>query len=729
MSENHGFHEAGKIIQHKKHIDCSINFCAHEIPHTLDDICGKETALNESEVPLLDDHSPRANANNSAIVDIESNSSGFSSYLTNTSDENGVDSSQKKLMSTPDNSANDLLKHEKLDIEDDDDDHNYETTSFLRFITTPIHLVTQFFADNKSILLKIFGVAFFLGITAYMIVACIWNLSRAMPLLVIWCVVVGYNIYALFRDHYGAAVTEAFYPLYKLIGRNMTWIKWLFIAIVVAGLAVWIALDTSKRPEQLVSGGGYLVFLFGLFITSKYPDRVIWRPVLWGYFIQVCFGMFILRTQAGFEAFNWVGNLAQTFINYVDAGAEFVFGESFQDHYFAFKVLPIVLYFGAFISIMYYLGAMQWLIFKIAWLMQISLNTSATESMVAAGNIFVGQTESPLLIRPYINDLTTSELHAVMVAGFGTIAGSVLGAYLGFGIQAVYVITACVMAAPCALATAKLVYPETKKSKFTTTEGLILEKTDQRNVIEAAFVGASQAIPLVLNIGGNLIAFLSLLAAINGFLGWFGGLLDFPQLSFELICSYVFMPITYLMGISWSDCFKAAELVGTKVFLNEFIAYEELAVMIDNRDNGTIPRNDPETGATLWVDERTEAIVTYALCGFANAGSLGIMLGGLGSMAPKRQSEMAKIVLRALIAGIFVSILNACVAGFLYVPRPILCDNMLASTNWTYTETDRLIECCSRPEAMANSTISCNCCNWFNATTTVLGYCEPSLNC
>uniref|UniRef100_H2ZLV9 Sodium/nucleoside cotransporter n=1 Tax=Ciona savignyi TaxID=51511 RepID=H2ZLV9_CIOSA len=381
-------------------------------------------------------------------------------------------------------------------------------------------------------------------------------------------------------------------------------------------------------------------------------SQVIWRPVFWGLLIQICLGMFILRTQAGFDAFNWLGNLFQTFINYVDAGAAFLFGDGFEEHYFAFKVLPIVIYFGAFISIMYYIGAMQWLILKIAFIMQITLNTSATESMVAAGNIFVSMTESPLLIRPYIDDLTTSELHAVMTAGFGTIAGSVLGAYLGFGIKAVYVIMACFMAAPCALAVSKLVYPETRKSKFLSYEGLILEDDGYRNIIEAASVGASQALPIVFGVGANLIAFISLLAAVNGFLGWFGGLLDCPQLSFELICSYVFMPITFLMGIEWTDCFKCAELIGTKVFLNEFLAYD-----------GTVPHVNPANGVVNWVNERSEAIVTYALCGFANFSSIGIILGGLGSLAPQRRGEMAKIVIRALVAGIFVSLLNACVAG------------------------------------------------------------------
>ncbi|XP_076824620.1 solute carrier family 28 member 3-like isoform X1 [Clavelina lepadiformis] len=601
----------------------------------------------------------------------------------------------------------------------DDRELDYsESNIVLWVITYPVLAATHFYSKYKRTILVVFGILLALGVTAYMVIACIWNFNRAIPLLVIWCLVVSYNVYAYFRDHYGDQIWEYCEPVYDAICKNMFWIKWVFIALIVAGQATWIALDTAKRPiNQIISGVGYLVFVFGLFITSKYPNRVIWRPVLWGLLIQYCMGLFILRTDAGFDAFNWVGNLAQTFINYAQAGSEFLFGDSYADHYFAFAVLPIVIYFGSFISILYYLGAMQWLIFKMAWIMQISLNTSATESMVAAGNILVSQTESPLLIRPYIKDLTTSEIHAVMTAGFGTISGSVLGAYLGFGIQPVYVITACFMAAPCALAISKLCYPETKKSKFMTTEGLKLDKTDQRNIIEAAFVGASQAIPLVLNIGACLIAFLSLLAAINGFLGWFGGLLDYPQLSFEVMCSYVFMPVAYLMGVDWQDCFKAAELIGTKIFLNEFIAYEALAKLIDAREDGTIPRIQPGIGTVNWVDERTEAIVTYALCGFANVGSLGIMLGGLGSLAPHRQGEMAKIVLRALIAGIFVSILNACIAGFLYIPRPIDCTNMLATTNWTYTEPSRLFECCSTGLSMTtNETVVCACCNYYDWT-------------
>jgi len=603
------------------------------------------------------------------------------------------------------------------DADDEEDVIDEDASFILKLLLKPIFFIKGFFSKYDKEIGQVIGVIFALGVTAYLVAAMVRNFDRAVTLLVIWSLVVGYSCYAFIVKNFGKNIKKFLDPLLNFVDNNMSWIKWIFILLVIAGLATWIALDTSKRPDQLVSGAGYFVFIFGLFLTSKHPSKVRWRTILWGGLIQLCMGMFILRTTAGFEAFNWTGMITQTFINYVDVGVEFVFGATWADHSFAFKTLSVVIYFSAFISIMYHLGVMQWLILKIAWIMQKTLSTSATESMVAAGNIFVGQTESPLLIRPYINDLTTSELFAVMVCGFGTISGSVLGAYLGFGIEPSYVITACVMAAPCALAVAKLQYPETKVSKFSDYKDLVLDDSGHRNFIEAAFSGVSAAIPLVLNIGANLVAFLGLLAAVNGFLNWFGGLLDFSELSFELMCSYVFLPVTFFMGIEWQDCFKAAELIGVKIFLNEFIAYEDLSEMLVARDNGTIPKLDPVTGDVNWVDERTEAIITYALCGFANVGSIGIVLGGLGAMAPKRQGEMASIIFRAMMCGIFVSILNACVAGFLYVPRPIKCTglwNVDNGADWMVSS-DRLIECC-RPLFAGTTKSSTLCCqyDWTN---------------
>ncbi|XP_039269230.2 sodium/nucleoside cotransporter 2-like [Styela clava] len=599
-----------------------------------------------------------------------------------------------------------------------------------RRIAMPIRAATKFIIDHKKIIHDIIIVILIIGYIAYMIAALVINFQRSFPLLVIFCIVLSFKIYGLFRYYYGEAIWKVWKPIYKAICRNMFWIKWVFISILIALFATWIALDTSKRPNQLISLAGYVIFVFCLFVSSKYPHRVRWRPVFWGLGIQIVLGLIILRTKAGFEAFNWLGEIAQTFLNFVNKGSSFVFGKNYTDFYFAFKVLLIIIYFSAFISVLYYLGAMQWLICKLAWLMQLSLGTSASESMCAAGNIFVGLTESPLLIRPYIKDITTSEMHAVMVAGFGTIAGSVLGAYLEFKIKPVYVITACVMAAPCALGVSKLIYPETKKSKFMSLSGLKLETTKQKNVIEAAFEGATLALPLVLNIAANIIAFLSLLAALNAGLGWFGGMLDYPQLSFELICSYVFLPITYMTGIEWQDCFKCAELLGTKIFLNEFIAYEELSRMIQNKQNGTFPRQNIN-GTVNWISDRSEAIITYALCGFANVGSLGIMLGGLGSLCPNRQSEMSKIIIRALMGGIFVSILNACVAGFLYLPPIPDCDRIFSYEFWNGTDLNNVYQCCTTM-IISNSTSddACRCCQfpWTDEFTNLTS-CDQVLSC
>nr|XP_039263313.1 sodium/nucleoside cotransporter 1-like [Styela clava] len=562
----------------------------------------------------------------------------------------------------------------------------------LHAITMTILAIGNFLQDHKTIVYRVLTVLFIFWNLIWLVVAAVKDWTRCLPFFVIICLIIFFSMYGYIRDRFGNNIIKSFRPCTSGFSSCSQYMKWFALVLIIAALTIWIIFDTSKRPFQLISMVGYLVFLFILFVFSKTPEHVIWRPVIWGCGIQICLGLFILRTNAGFSIFNYLGDLVQTFLGFVTSGCKFVFGDKYVDHYFALGVLPIIIYFSAFISILYHLGAMQWVISKIAWVMQSTLGTSATESMVAAGNIFVGQTESPLLIRPYIKDLTTSEMHAVMTAGFGTIAGSVLGAYLGFGIKAVYVITACVMAAPCALAVSKLMYPETKISKFTSDEALVLESSGHRNVIEAAFVGASQAIPLVLNIGANLIAFIALLAGVNAFLGWYGSLVDIENLSFEYICSYIFMPFSYLMGIEWVDCFKCAELIGTKIFLNEFIAYEKLSVLIDNKANGTLPRVS-DSGDIQWISDRSEAIITYALCGFANIGSLGIMLGGLGGMCPERQGEMAKIVIRALICGIFVSFLNACTAGFFYLPSEVNCTKVF-TRHWHSSELEHIHQCC-----------------------------------
>jgi len=610
------------------------------------------------------------------------------------------------------------INDSNLDV---DDSSNCFSNCIHTVLIRPRLMATRVMKNHNKMIMRIAKCLMFLGVCGFTIAACVMNFHKSIPLLVILLLCILFSLWSWlqsFKFKFIKTISRCCLNIYE---ENSLFFKWTFICLLGIAFMIWIALDTMKRPEQLVSAAGYLACLLLLFITSVKPSHVKFRPVIWGCLIQISLAFIVLRTKSGFEFFNWLGNLVQIFINYVDSGVSFLFGKAWPMHFFAFKVLSIVIYFSSFISILYYLGAMQWVIKKISWLMQITLGTSSTESLVAAGNIFVGQTEAPLLIRPYLEDLTMSELHSVMVCGFGTVSGSVLGAYLGFGIQPVYVITACVMASPCALAVSKIVYPETEKSAAKSNE-LQLEKGSQRNVIEAACEGASQAIPLVLNIAANLVAFLALLAALNGGLEWLSSLVN-CKINFEIICSYIFYPFALLIGVKPTYSSKVAELIGKKIILNEFIAYEELSKMIVKRDNGTYSLYG-SNGELNWIDEKSEAVVTYALCGFANVGSLGIVLGGLGSIVKKRQSDISKIVLRALIGGVFVSVLNSCVAGFLYEPRPIKCEAILSQNFDKVVLVDRLFQCCTRvwsSSSPLNETLI-SCCKYDFTSHNLTGF-------
>ncbi|KFM80866.1 Solute carrier family 28 member 3, partial [Stegodyphus mimosarum] len=291
---------------------------------------------------------------------------------------------------------------------------------------------------------------------------------------------------------------------------------------------------------------------------------------------------------------------------------------------------------------------MQVLVMKVGWLLQHTIGTTACESMNAAANIFLGMTEAPLLIRPYLPLMTKSEIHAVMTGGFATIAGSVLAAYINFGISASHLLSASVMAAPAALAFSKLVYPETEESK-TQASSIKIEKGTESNALEAATNGASTAIKLVSNIAANLIAFVAFVALLDTVLSWMGSLIHWDFLSFEWILSKLFIPASLLMGVDWDDKEKVANLVGLKMVVNEFVAYKRLADY--QKDNQ--------------LSARSEAIATYALCGFSNVSSIGIQIGALSALAPGRKSDFAQIALRAMITGTATCFLNACVAGTL----------------------------------------------------------------
>ncbi|XP_067161390.1 sodium/nucleoside cotransporter 2 isoform X3 [Apteryx mantelli] len=481
-------------------------------------------------------------------------------------------------------------------------------------------------AHAKAIRKVILGILC-LAYLCYFAAACWLNFQRALALVVMTAVVVFFMCWSLFQKHCGAKVLQLLRPCRKCFQKSWPWLKWLLCVVLLGGLVTWLVLDTSRNPEQLISFAGLCFLVLFLFACSKHHGAVSWRAVFWGLGLEFLLGLFILRTTPGVQAFQWLGDQIQFFLSYTTAGSSFVFGNTLIEEVFAFQTLPIIVFFSCVMSILYYLGVMQWLILKISWVLQVSMGTTPTETLSVAGNIFVGQTESPLLIRPYLADMTNSEIHAVMTGGFSTIAGSVMGAYISFGIDAASLIAASVMAAPCALAMSKLVYPEVEESKFKGKESIRLSCGEERNILEAASNGAAASVGLVANIAANLIAFLAVLEFINAALRWFGEMVDIEGLSFQ---------------------------------------------------------------------ERAESITTFALCGFANFSSIGIMLGGLTSMVPQRKGDFASIVLRALLTGICVSMLNACLAGLLYVPTEVSdCVTFLSNTNFSSTSY-AMYTCCKQ---------------------------------
>lgn len=444
-------------------------------------------------------------------------------------------------------------------------------------------------------------------------------------------------------------------PIQKLIQKSLglkysSHVIWSFVWIAVF---TFLIIDTYDNRRRLISAGGLVALLVLGYIFSMHRSKVIWHQVQWGILLQFCLGLISLRWTAGKAVFRCFADKVTAFLAIADVGSTFVFsylvtGVNNQLPVFAFQVLSVIIFFSFIVSILYYYGVMQVMVAKVGWLLQITLGTTACESMSAAGNIFLGMTEAPLLIRPYLPTMTKSELHAVMTGGFATIAGSVLAIFIKFNIDASHLLSASVMSAPAALVYSKLVYPETEES-FTKAENIKIEKATEINALEAATKGASTAIKLVANIAANLIAFVAFIALIDNILQWLGSLVLFEQLSFQWLLSKAFIPLSLLLGVDYDDSEKVANLIGLKNIVNEFVAYERLSVYKKANE----------------LSARSEAIATFALCGFSNISSIGIQLGSLVAMAPERRSDLSQIAVRAMITGSVTCCMTACIAGTL----------------------------------------------------------------
>ncbi len=388
-----------------------------------------------------------------------------------------------------------------------------------------------------------------------------------------------------------------------------------------------------------------IAIAFGL---STKRSAIKWRPVLIGTLLQILLGVLVLKTRGGRAVFEMAKNIVNQITSYTNEGSAFLFGPLATDgnlgYIFAIQVLPTIIFVGCVTGILYHLGIMQKIVQGFAWVMMRLLNTSGAESLSAAANIFVGQTEAPLIVKPYIGRMTNSELTALMSGGFATIAGGVLIAYAGMGIDAGHLLAASVMSAPAALVCAKIMVPETKQSETAGTVKADFEKTTV-NVIDAATTGASDGLKLALNVGAMLLAFVALIAMLNGLIGWVGGWFGIEALSFQQILGWLFSPLAWLLGIPWQDAFSAGVLLGEKTVLNEFVAYAHLQEQMEA------------------LSPRTTTILTYALCGFANLSSIAIQIGGIGALAPERRHDLARLGIRALIAGTLACFMTACVAG------------------------------------------------------------------
>jgi CNT family concentrative nucleoside transporter len=423
-----------------------------------------------------------------------------------------------------------------------------------------------------------------------------------------------------------------------------------------------------------------LTVLVGIaFLFSNNKRKVNWRLVFTGVGLQVVFAIFVLMTPWGAALFDAISKFFVTIIDFTFHGARFVFGAlasqaDFNQAFppekqaqgigfiFAFQVLPTIIFFASLMAVLYHLGIMQVIVQGMAWVMAKTMNVSGAESLSVAANVFIGQTEAPLVVRPYVPTMTQSELLTLMVGGMATIAGGVLAAYVGIlggddpelrVFYAKHLLSASIMAAPATMVISKLLIPETEESETRGKVKIHVEKT-ATNVIDAAASGAADGLKLALNVGAMLLAFIALIHGVDYLLTWLGSITGVEgamgrPLTLNLLLGFILAPIAWIIGVPGEDIFRIGSLIGTKVIINEFVAYIELGKTIHS----------------VGLSPKATIIATYALCGFANFSSIAIQLGGIGGIAPNRRGDLARFGLRAVLGGSICTLMTATIAGVL----------------------------------------------------------------
>ena len=397
--------------------------------------------------------------------------------------------------------------------------------------------------------------------------------------------------------------------------------------------------------------GMLFIILMGYLLSSE-RSKINWRTVLGAFGIQLAIGALVLYFPPGMRALEAVAGVVISVLGYAQAGIDFMFGDFASGNHgfvFALQVLPIIVFFASLIAVLYHLGIMERLVRLIGGFIQFVLGTSKAESMSAATNIFIGQSEAPIAIKPYLSSMSSSEIFAVMVGGMATVSGSVLGGYAAAGVDMRYLIAASFMAAPAGLMMAKLIKPESSDVSSDDSdvhEDILAHRA--ANVIDAAATGALQGMQLAFAIGALLLAFIGLIALINGMIGWGGSFFGIENLTMQQILGYLFQPVAFLIGVPWEETRQVGSLLGQKFMLNEFIAYLDF---VANYQSELTPR--------------TQAIVTFALCGFACLSSIAIVVGGIGILVPERRAEMSQLGLLAVVAATLANLMSATIAGLM----------------------------------------------------------------
>ncbi|TFY75493.1 hypothetical protein EWM64_g8520 [Hericium alpestre] len=446
-------------------------------------------------------------------------------------------------------------------------------------------------------------------------------------------------------------VQKPFFALPRSVRLAMGWLA--LLGIVFGSAFGFKPANGTNYSDRAISVLGLFVFQFCFWVSSRNRSRIEWRTVIVGLFFQQVIALFVLKTDAGFKIFKWLAILASDFLEEGLVGAAFFFSaDVIADNWFFVNTLSVIIFFIAFVQMMYYLGVMQWIIKNFAWFFLKTMNVSGAEAVVAAASPFIGQGESACLVKPFVDYMTDSELHLTMTSGFSTIAGSVLTAYINLGVPAQNLITASVMSIPASIAISKIRLPETDEP---VTRGRVIvdrgeEKYPPANALHAFSKGAVFGLLVAGQILCNVLTILSLVAMINGLLTWVGRGFGFHHLTLQLILRYVFYPVAFLLGVPRAEILRVSELLATKLIENEFAAYLDLRAL---------------QATSEALSPRGYTIASYALCGFANLGSLGIQIGVLGALAPSRAKAIAKLGVSAMLCGFISTMQAAGIAGML----------------------------------------------------------------